>query len=45
DSLYKPVTIQSSPTPHVTNMLLNFNNDDNKQKSQQKPVLDQTSET
>ncbi|CAF5183247.1 unnamed protein product, partial [Rotaria magnacalcarata] len=39
DSLYKPVTIQSSPTPHVTNMLLNFNNDDNKQKSQQKPVL------
>ncbi|CAF4293024.1 unnamed protein product [Rotaria socialis] len=45
DSLYEPVTIQSSPTSHVTNVLINFNNDDNNQISQQKPVLDQTSET
>ncbi|CAF2634146.1 unnamed protein product [Rotaria sp. Silwood2] len=36
DSLYKPLTVQSSSTPHITNMLSNINTDNNNQISQQK---------
>ncbi|CAF0910495.1 unnamed protein product [Rotaria sp. Silwood1] len=46
DSLYnKPLTVQSSTTPHITNMLSNFNTDNNNQISQPKPTTDQIVET
>lgn len=44
DLLYKPLTIQPSTTPHITNMLSGFNNDDNNKSSLQNPMSDQTSD-